>query len=68
MFDNKWNDLKQIMIHLIISGIILSLKHTCQLHWIEFCEINQNFKGDLIKFCEITLELPQNNQKAFILL
>ena len=30
-------------------------------------EIPQNFKGDLIKFCEIftkiTLELPQNSQK-----
>ena len=33
--------------------------------------INQYFKGDLIKFCEIfskiTLELPQNNPNAFIL-
>ena len=40
--------------------------------WTEICEINQNFKGDLIKFCEIltkiTLELSQNNQKALILM
>ena len=41
--------------------------HTCHKLWTEFCEINQNFKGDLIKFCEIftkiTLEFPQNNPK-----
>ena len=40
--------------------------------WTEICEINQNFKGDLIKYCEIftkiTLELPQNNLKSFILM
>ena len=46
--------------------------HTCHKLWTESCEIKQNFKGDLIKFCEIftkiTLELPQNNQKAFILM
>ena len=44
--------------------------HTCHTLWTEICEINQTFKGDLIKFCEIftkiTLELPQNNQKASI--
>ena len=35
--------------------------------WTEICEIRQNFKGDLMKFCDIftkiTLELPQNRQK-----
>ena len=46
-----------------------SLKvHTCHKLWNEICEINQNFKGDLINFCEIftkiDLELPKNNQKA----
>ena len=45
--------------------------HTCHKLWTEICEINQNFKEDLIKFCEIftkiTLELPKNNKKAFIL-
>ena len=43
--------------------------HKCHKLWTEICEINQNFKGDLIKFCEIftkiTLELPPNNQKSF---
>ena len=38
----------------------------------EICELNQNFMWDLIKFCEIftkiTYELPQNIQKAFILM
>ena len=46
--------------------------HTCHKLWIEICEINQNFKGDLIKFCEIVtkiiFELPQYNQNAFILM
>ena len=40
--------------------------------WTEICELNQNFKGDLIKYCEIftksTLELPQNNPNSFILM
>ena len=35
--------------------------------WTEICQMNQTFKGDLIKFCEILtkifLELPQNNEK-----
>ena len=48
--------------------------HTCTCHklWTEICEINQNFKGDLIKLCEIfikiTLEPHKINQKAFILM
>ena len=36
--------------------------HTCHKLWIKICEIRQTFKGDLIKFCEIflniTFELP----------
>ena len=51
---------------------LIDLIHTCHKLWTEICEINQNFKGDLIKFCEIftknTLGLPQNNQEAFILM
>ena len=43
--------------------------HTCHKLWAEICEIRQNFKGDLIKFCEIltiiTLELVQNSKKPF---
>ena len=35
--------------------------------WTAICEIRQNFKGDLIVFCEIfikiILELPQNSQR-----
>ena len=41
--------------------------HTCHKLWTEICEIRQNFKWDLIKFCEIfikiTLKLPQTSQK-----
>ena len=37
--------------------------HTCHKLWTKICEIRQNFKGDLTKFCEIfsniTFELPQ---------
>ena len=37
--------------------------------WTKICEIRQNFKGDLTKFCEIflnsTLELPQYCLKSF---
>ena len=51
-----------------IFNCLMGKNHTCHNLWTEICEINQNFKGDLIKFCEIftkiTLELPQNNQKA----
>ena len=39
--------------------------HTCNKLWTEIHEVNQNFKGDLIKLCKIStkiaLELPQNN-------
>ena len=27
--------------------------HTCHKLWTKICEIRQNFKGDLTKFCEI---------------
>ena len=41
----------------------ISSKHTCHKLWTKICEIRQNFKGDLTKYCEvflyITLELPQ---------
>ena len=44
--------------------------HTCHKLWTKMCEIRQNFKRDLIKFCEIftkiTLKLPQNSQKLVI--
>ena len=49
------------------SYFYLQNSHTCHKLWTEICEIRKNFKGDLIKFCEIftkiTLELPQNSQK-----
>ena len=44
--------------------------HTCTCHklWTKICEIRQNFKGDLTKFCEIflniTLEFPQYTSKV----
>ena len=38
-------------------------QHTCHKLWTKSCEMRQNFKGDLTKFCEIflniTLKLPQ---------
>ena len=41
--------------------------HACHKLWTEICEIRQNFKWDLIKFCEIftkiTLKLLQSSQK-----
>ena len=41
--------------------------HTYHKLWTEICEIRQNFKWDLIKFCEIfikiTLELSKSSQK-----
>ena len=43
--------------------------HTCHKLWIKICEIRQNFKGDLTKFCEIflniTLKLSQYSLKSF---
>ena len=43
--------------------------HTCRKLWTKICEIRQNLKGDLTKFCEIflsiTLELPQYSLKSF---
>ena len=45
--------------------------HVCHKLWTKFCEIRQNFMGDLTKFCEvffnITLELPQYSLKSFFL-
>ena len=42
--------------------------HTCHKLWTEICEIRQILKGNLIKFCDIfiniTLELPQNSPKS----
>ena len=42
--------------------------HTCHKLWTKICEIRQNFKGDLTKFCEIflniTLEFPQYSLKS----
>ena len=42
--------------------------HTCHKLWTKICEIRQNFKGDLTKFCEIflniTLELPRYSLKS----
>ena len=41
--------------------------HTCHKLWTKICEIRQNFKWDLTKFCEIflniTLELPHYSLK-----
>ena len=37
--------------------------HTCNKLCTEICEIRQNFKGDSIKFCEIFIQIPKNNQK-----
>ena len=31
--------------------------HTCHKLWTKICEIRQNFKGDLTKFCEIFLNI-----------
>ena len=46
-----------------------SFPHTCHKLWTKICEIRQNFKGDLTKFCEIflniTLELPQYSLNSF---
>ena len=46
------------------------ITHTCHKLWTKICEIRQNFKGDLTKFCEIflniTLELPQYSLKSFL--
>ena len=43
--------------------------HTCHKLWTKICEIRQNFKGDLTKFCEIflniPLELPKYSLKSF---
>ena len=43
--------------------------HTYHKLWTKICEIRQNFQGDLIKFCEIflniTLELLQYSLKSF---
>ena len=40
--------------------------------WTEICEKGQIFKGDLIKFCEISIklsfELPQNSKKPLYLI
>ena len=39
----------------------------CQKLWTKICEVRQNFKGDLTKFCEIflnTLELPPYSLKS----
>ena len=42
--------------------------HTCHKLWTKICEIRQNVKGDLTKFCEIflkiTLDLPQYSLKS----
>ena len=44
-------------------------KHTCHKLWTKICEIRQNVKEDLTKFCEIflniTLGLPQYSLKSF---
>ena len=34
---------------------IYCMIHTCHKLWTKICEIRQNFKGDLTKFCEIFL-------------
>ena len=51
--------------HTCTNGI-----HTCHKLWTKICEIRQNFKGDLTKFCEIflniTLELPIYSLKSFV--
>ena len=48
-------------------ALIIIYPQTTGIHAIN-CEINQNFKGDLIKFCEIftkiTLELPKLTKTA----
>ena len=50
----------------------MCLCHTCHKLWTKICEIRQNFKGDLTKFCEvflnITMEFPQYNLKSFFFL
>ena len=42
--------------------------HSCHKLWIKICEIRQNTKGDLTKFCEIflniTLVFPQYSLKS----
>ena len=43
--------------------------HTCHKRWTKICEVRQNFKGDLTKFCEIflniTLQLPKYSLSFF---
>ena len=56
-----------LFIHQNIYHDILCV-HTCHKLWTKICEIRQNFKGDLTKFCEIflniTLEFPQYSLKC----
>ena len=40
-------------------------QHTCHKLWTEICEINQNYKGDVIKF---PLALPKNTCKQKVLI
>ena len=37
--------------------------HRCHKLWTEICEINQNFKGDLINFCEIFTKITLDPHK-----
>ena len=50
--------------------VVNPIKHTCHKLWAEICEIRQNFKWDLIKFCEtftkIAIMLPKYIFIAFI--
>ena len=49
--------------------VVLIRMHTCHKLWTKVCEIRQNFKRDLTKFCEVflnnTLGLPQYCLKSF---
>ena len=52
-----------------LSTIFQSYSDGCHWLWTKICEIRQNFKGDLTKFCEIflniTVELSQYSLKSF---
>ena len=47
----------------VVTRVDARIDHTCHKLWTKICEIRQNFKEDLTKFCEtflnITLELPK---------
>ena len=52
-----------------LAEAVLTSTHICHKLWTKFCEKQQNFNGDLTKFCaiflNITLGLPQYSLQSF---